>query len=250
MLSVSEEKDKVLAVMKRVRFVTQLQLSQFLDCSLKTAHKHLNQLLELGQVEVLEGTRPAAYRLSTRVATALDVEYQRKWRSPAAIHQYLMKNEVELKMRDRWPSFRMLSAESVKEKGLNLAKAEWPARFRNEEGEAFYALVMIDDYLMSPDRLRDSLLRKHKTANNPVYLQAVKEGKVDRVPRWDQYASYCFVFTTYTERVSVFEKAISEMYDRTTKRVIVNKQVKLVNRPIPDHVVFEVHSIDAIWKVA
>jgi len=242
--------EEILMVLKHVRFFTNRQAAAFLGISHKNATKHLNSMCEQKLIEAVPATRPSAFRMTTKTAMAAGVEYMRKWRSPAAVHQYLMRNEVELYLRKRWPDIQMLSSSQVKSRGLNLAKAEWPARFTDEVGQSHLALILIDDYMMQTDRVRHALIRDHETKNNDDYLRAVREGKVDRIPRWDKYVSWLFVVTTFDSRVNQFNKAANELWQKKTKKVYLNGKHEVVVLEVPDRVNVEVHSLKPIWSIA
>ncbi|EAR07570.1 MarR family transcriptional regulator [Reinekea blandensis] len=242
--------EEVLILLKRVRFITYKQLAQYFGISQKNANKHINSMCEQKLLEPVPGARPSAFRMSTKAATAANVEYMRKWRSPAAVHQYLMRNEFELTMRQRWPDFQMLTAGQVKSRGLNLAKAEWPARFTDDQGQVHLALVLIDDYMMHVDRLRHALIRKHETKNNDAYMAAFRAGKIDRIPRWDKYVSWLFVVTTFESRVDQFKSEASKLWTKTTKKIFINGKHETVNLEMPDRVNIEVQSLKPIWRIA
>ncbi len=202
---ISESDIEALNEFKRLRFATREQFAYWGGLSPSSAHRVIAKLLEASLLKVYSEQRPHVYRLSDSAAAIVGAEYQQRWHSANAIHQYLMRNQFEIFYRGhKEPDFRMVNRNRLKSFGLNAQVAEHPARTGNE-----LTLVVIDDYLMRPSRVHDLLDRVHETKNNELYLERVRQSGNAIIPTWRNAVKKVIVVTTFEKQLPVYRRAYS-----------------------------------------
>lgn len=217
--------DKAKKIINGLRFVTPEQLAYWLKVSDSTARRILNHFVDRSICKMFSEQKPTVYRLSDSEARRVGAETRARWYSAPAMHQYLVRNAFEIYYRKHVSdSFRILDRSRVMPFGLLCQKAEHAARLNDE-----LVLVVIDDYLMSPDRIGFILDRVHETQNNRLYLDRVKRTGKTVVPTWRNAIKKVLVVTNFQAQTELFEKSFSKS---------------------PLNVPHEIHLIDPIWSIA
>lgn len=202
-------------------FMTQQQAADYLGRSYAQAREHMTTLISLGLVEANREFSPFAYTLSSRGYAAAGLGKPKYWRSANAIHQRLMRNQVELAMRERNAGARFVGRQSAWAMGLYPAVGEHLLRYERE-GRAGYALVVIDDYFMASQRLPHMLDKLHDSNKSQV--------RGEHALRWRDVVDMAFLYVTDARHKQQHERFVLANRDRLDMRVVVRL-------------------IDPIWKV-
>lgn len=210
-----------LEVMRRLRFVTAEQMAYWRGMTLNSARRYMAMLDEKGLVKVYRENRPYVYRLSDTGARYVNAEFQLRWHSAPAMHQYIMANEAEIHFRQTVdPSFEMVPPYRLRPFGLNTSVAEHPARMNGR-----LILTIIDDYNMRPGRVNHILTKTHKTDNNDEYQARVKRAGKAEVPRWENAVKEIIIVTTNPRREGVFSSHLTKKPIRMPYRIQVLEPV-------------------------
>lgn len=202
-------------------YMTQQQAAGYLGRSYAQAREHMATLMALGLVEANREFSPYAYTLSSRGFAAAGLGKPKYWRSANAIHQRLMRNQIELAMRERNAGARFVGRQSAWAMGLYPAVGEHLLRYERE-GRAAYALVVIDDYFMASQRLPHMLDKRHDSNKGQV--------RGEHVLRWRDVVDTVFLYATDALHKRRHERFVLKNRDRLDMRVVVR-------------------FIDPIWKV-
>lgn len=203
--AITERDRDALDVIKRLRFATREQIAYWINETPITAFRIIKALMARSLVRVYSDQKPHIYRLSDSGAAITGADYQQRWHSGSAMHQYLMRNQFEINYRKNTdPDFKMVDRLRLKSFGLNCQVGEHPARLNSE-----LVLVIIDDYLMRPSRVNVVLDRPHETKNNAQYHERIKAtGKVV-IPTWRNAIKRIIVVTTYEQQLPVYKRSFS-----------------------------------------
>lgn len=222
---ISQGELDTLEVVGRLRFCLPEQVAHWLNRSTRQTARIMQQLHEKSLLARFDEQRPYVYRLSHRSARYLNVDYQLRWHSAAAIHQYLMANRVEVEFRENGkPDFSMVPPVRLLPYGINVAVAEHPAR---ESGQL--VLVIIDDYRMKASRINYILSKEHETRNNPEFLDRVRSTGMAVIPTWEKVVRHVHIITTDTGRAPLIEQHLNEM---------------------PPSIPWSVTTTEPIWRIA
>ena len=224
-INLSDGDIDALDILKRVRFVTVEQLSYWLKVSPTSAYRRLRSLAASRLVKVFSEFKPHIFRLSDSGLNRMGLAYQARWYSAPSMHQYLMRNEAEIFYQTNIESdFRLVDRGKVRPFGLTCQVGEHPGRLRGE-----LVLVLIDDYLMSPDRVLTVLDRVHETKNNREYIERIRTGGRAYVPTWRNAVKRLILITTNQPQITTFEVAF---------------------RKKPIKIPFEIHLVPGLWNVS
>lgn len=142
------------------RYLTIEQMARYLGEDYNKAANILADLKVAGYVDVETSFRPYAYWLSHKGSSRLGHEPLKRWKSANALHQELMRNEIELSIREDRPTATFYSRIRCMKKGLNPSNGEYLLSYK-KDGLEKLAFVLIDDYQMPPNRVKHSLNRPH-----------------------------------------------------------------------------------------
>lgn len=213
-IALSSDQNQIIQLLARNVFITQAQAARYLNKSLTTIRYVLNGLVSTRFLEVHQEIRPYVYRLANHGAAVAGVTKPRHWMSGNAIHQLIMRNEVELQLRSKNASASFVPRLTCWSMGLFPAVAEH--LFTYERGDSNErALVMIDDYMMSPERCLHSLTRLHDEN------KSVTKGRL--VLKWQDAINTMLIYSTNKDHCkrhesfivsnrSLFPKAVEVRY--------------------------------------
>lgn len=183
--------------------LTAAQFAAFSGKQIDAARRLLAGLVSRGLVEAHREIRPHVYRLSSGGAARLGKSFQRRWISASAMHQYLMRNEVELKYRKEG-YYRYFERVELFKLGFHPSVAEHVLE-TSRNGVTRRSLILIDDYIMPLHRTGQRLARLH----NPAKKYYTGEQR-----QWLHMIDQVVIFTTEKERVSVHKKALKDEVDK------------------------------------
>lgn len=186
-LPLSGQHEQLLLLLGRVKFIIIEQVADYFDVSVSTARSLLDDLVSRQYISKDKGYLPHVFSLSTKGCLFANVTKPKHFVSGAAIHQYLLRNKIELQMRTKNASATFIARTDCWQRGLLPAVAEHAVEFENE-GDLQVALVIIDDYTMQPSRLLRSLTRRHDKEKKYV--------RGDVVLTWNDVIDYVFVYAT------------------------------------------------------
>jgi hypothetical protein len=195
--TLSKNDFRLLELLSFKKWIISEQVAQYEAISVSEARKRLNRLVSFNYVDKFVEVQPYAYRLSHKGAARLDVSIPKHYMSGSAIHQNILKNDVELFYKKTNANFRLISRTKCWDLGLFPAHAEYLISDGKEN-----ILVLIDDYQMRPSRIDKSLTRVHD-----------KNGKVLNKPfkiSWMEFVGKCHVFTTDKNRMKFFKRYLSK----------------------------------------
>lgn len=218
-LVLPEKVDQVYRLIGEKVVITAAQAGQFTGRSIDSVRRSVGEAESRGLVECHREVRPHVWRLSAGGAARLGKSYQRRWLSASAMHQYLMRNSIELMYR-KSGAFNFMDRVDLYRKGYQPGVAEH-ILLRPGQGSTDYTLIIIDDYEMPLKRLGRRLVRIH----NPLkrYYSGVSQS-------WINLVSKVVIFTTNKDRVAAHKKALKaeivEFEEVTSHQYGDSKQVK------------------------
>src|SRR5690554_1257194 len=177
--------------------MTTEQMAQFLECSEDAVRQRCSEAEGRGLIEAHKEVRPYVWRLTSGGAARLGKSFQRRWLSASAMHQYLMRNRIELDYR-RSGSYRYFERAELWRLGFHPAVAEH-VLVTEKEGKPYRSLIIIDDYLMPLKQLGRRLSRVH----NPQKRYYTGEPR-----QWFNLIDRVVIFTTEEARVELHKKAL------------------------------------------
>lgn len=219
--SVSSEADSRLMIFSHARFLTAWQYAQYRQVSKSQAFNELSSLSAMGFVEKQAENKPHCFTLSSRGYQYLELHKPKHFMSASAIHQWLLRNQIELSIKEKNPNARFINRKQCWEIGFYPSVGEHLLRFVHQ-GKTQLALVLIDDYSMAASRISKSIYRLHDK-NKTITTNKHTLKYADMVHT-------VLVYTTTESSVSRFNRHIQK---------ITNFQGKIVTR-----------FIQPIWSVA
>jgi len=183
-------RDNIMAQLSMNDFATPAQLAAFCDVQMPAISKAMKQLQSQSMVVTEEGFRPAVLRLSFKGARMMGKVLPSGKRSPsAAVQQHAChRNEAALILSKKYAGFQWTPKTQILAHGLRPALGEHGAI--DNDGRAH--LVLLDDYLMSSDRIMRSWTRQHAPDTNHYPLH---NGQ-----RWCDLANNFVIATTDSEQ--------------------------------------------------
>lgn len=236
---ITEAEESMLHEIKKLRFVTAEQLVSIVGVTMTLVRRRLNNLMAKGYLASFKELKPYVYRLSHHGASFVGAEYQARWYSAAAIHQYLMCNSSVIWFKDNYPgvAYQTYSRSYMKDLGFNLAVSEHPGKLGDDR-----TLSIIDDYYMRPSRILKILERVHANRlMTPTYQKRIENKTVDEAPVWKNYVTKVFVFSVSEPRLKLHQRYLT---NSTTSRVVDAKNSYLKN------ITFSFNLIDPIWRIS
>lgn len=183
----SDREITIVELLAKSTFATTSQVSEFTGLSISTTRNALQRLIAKSLVERDEQFSPHVLSLTTRGSTLAGISKPKHYFSSAAIHQYLLRNSIEIEMKETNPSALFVTRTRLWNMGLFPSVGEHAVRF-DSKGEKKLALVIIDDYAMNPERIPHALNRLHDKEKSYVSGDVVLSWK-DAVDRLLIYAT-------------------------------------------------------------
>lgn len=177
--------------------ITTAQMASFLECSEDAIRQRTGELESRGLLEAHKEVRPFVWRLTAGGAARLGKSFQRRWLSASAMHQYLMRNNIELSYR-RSGVYNYLERVELWRLGFHPAVAEH-VLITEKDGKPYRSLIIIDDYLMPLKQMGRRLARVH----NPMKRYYTGEKR-----QWFNLIDRVVIFTTEEARVELHKKAL------------------------------------------
>lgn len=150
----------ILSEIEKQRFTTSSLLSEALGLNYKLVSKWVNAGEKKGYICIERLIRPHLISLSWSYAQKVGF-YYRKIPSLHAKHQILLRNKVELMIKQKNEKIQFVDRKDCWKMGVYPSVGEWLLAFYQKE-EKKYALIVIDDYLFKPTRLKHIIERIHK----------------------------------------------------------------------------------------
>ena len=219
--ALNENQRLVIDTLARTLYATQSQLARYADKSVNAIRTAINDLAEARFLESSKELRPFVYRLSSHGTSIAGAQKPRHWMSANAIHQRVLRNDIELTMRERNPSATFMERTSCWKMGLFPSVGEHLLTYTHQ-GKDQKALVIIDDYLMDSKRIERSLNRLHDKDKN--YASG------DLVLAWKDVVDTIFIYTTDAKH-------------RTQHIAFIDQQLGDIGQPIV------VRHIPPVWEV-
>ncbi len=202
----------VLDTVARVTFATQQQIAQYTGRSLNTIRPAINDLCEARFLEPHKELRPYVYRLSSHGSTITGKPKPRHWMSANAIHQRILRNAIEINMQERNASATFVDRKQCWSMGLFPSVGEHLLNYRHE-GKNQRALVIIDDYLMAPERILKSLTRLHDKE------KSYASGHL--VLAWKDVVDMVMVYTTDPHHAELHQGFVSQLLEFQHMPIVV-----------------------------
>jgi len=219
--SMNGTESKLFELVGRCLFITQQQAADYLGKSYAQGGVLLRTLVAMGLVEPNKEFSPYAYTLTNKGFVISEMGKPKHFMSANAIHQRLMRNSIELAMRERNPKATFVERKHAWSMGLFPAIGEHLIGYEMA-GKWGYALVVIDDYHMASSRLPHMLNKLHDTNKT--------KASGAHVLRWRDVVDTVVLYVT------------DEIHKKNHERYIQKKKSSLDMRIV-------VRSIQPIWKV-
>ena len=182
-------------------YLTQAQLMMFTGFAASVVSELLKRLRLFDLVKGLTLLRPAAFQLTYRGARIVDAPVPKE-RAYPAIQHVVHTAQAVLRLRDEFPSARLMRRRSLYAHGLHPSVGEHAAQ--SDEGWIFF---LVDDYLMRPGRVGDSWTRTHTPVGRFVDINRLRARGEFLVTRWCDAAPHFRVFTTDARQARRFVRA-------------------------------------------
>lgn len=195
-ITLSDKHRLILSVLSRLKFGTVSQLMYWVGAEHESSvSRPCSQLVDAGLVEQHKDLKPYVYRLSRKGCNFVSAEYKRSWLSFSALQQVVLKNDVEIYLRNLYPKTSYIDKSRLLSLGLSPGIGEHGFRF---EKKLFF--VLIDDYLMDSKRILRCWERMHTPNENHYDLKL--GGNVS----WESYADRFFLFCCDEDKLKQHKK--------------------------------------------
>jgi predicted transcriptional regulator len=197
-LSLPTNKNELMAMeyAAHCEFFTVTQATQKMNLSVSALRNVLETLEAKALIEKNTEYLPYVFTLTDRGCVVMDREKHKHYFSSSAIHQRLMRNQVELSIQKTNSTALFKSRTHCWDLGAFPSVGEHYMEFMTA-GKKESALVIIDDYGIAPIRLQTALLRRHD--KNKRYAK----GNV--VVTWPDVVDRYLVYTTSEQQKNNFE---------------------------------------------
>ena len=165
-IQLSTTQRSLLEVLSRLQYATLSQLVYWLEPKQPTVTKTLQRLEECGLISVERGSRPYIYTATTAGfrAAGLPMPANRRCVSWSVMAHHCHRNAAEIRLREHYRDFRFHPRHALYALGMSPAHGE----HYGQDGDGQGALVLLDDYLMPPERIPHAWTRPH-TPNTRYY---------------------------------------------------------------------------------
>jgi len=191
----------VLDALAEHEYLTQAQLVRVTGLAASMVSELLKRLRLFDLVKGLTLLRPAAFQLTYRGARIVNAPAP-KARAYPAIQHVVHTAQAVLRLRDEFPSARLMSRRILYAHGLHPSVGEHAAQA--DEGWIFF---LVDDYLMRPGRVGDAWTRTHTPVGRFVDINRLRARGQFLVTRWCDAAPHFRVFTTDAQQARRFTRA-------------------------------------------
>ena len=191
----------VLDALAEYDYLTQAQLVLLTGLAASMVSELLKRLRLFDLVKGLTLLRPAAFQLTFKGARIVDAPVPKE-RAYPAIQHVVHTAQAVLRLRDEFPSARLMSRRSLYAHGLHPSVGEHAAQ--SDEGWIFF---LVDDYLMRPGRVNDSWTPTHTPDGRFVDINRLRARGEFLVTRWCDAAPHFRVFTTDARQARRFVRA-------------------------------------------
>lgn len=182
-------------------YLTQAQLVIVTGLAASVVCELLKRLRLYGWVKGLTLLRPAAYQLTYTGARIVDAPVPKE-RAYPAIQHIVHTAQALLRLRDAFPSARLIRRRTLYAHGLHPSVGEHAAK--SDHGWIFF---LVDDYHMRPGRVGDSWTRTHTPVGRFVDIGRLRARGEFLVTRWCDAVRHYRVFTTDEQQVRRFARA-------------------------------------------
>lgn len=219
-------RESIMDVLTHNDFATPAQLAALCEVQLPAISKAMQQLASKSLIVVETGFRPAILRLSCTGARTMDKVLTSGKRTPSAsVQQHAChRNEVGMVLSDKYPGFAWTPKLQLLRHGLRPAIGEHGAT--DQTGRSY--LVLLDDYMMAPNRILRTWARRHAPDMNHTHDHTGQ--------RWCDLANQFIVATTSERQAERHQKWIAKY----------NQDCKSPDSQLPD---IEVVSVDPLWSL-
>ncbi len=218
-------------------FATQAQLEAYTKQSFSVNRDTISLAVRKRLITKETAYKPYSYCLTSKGAALLGAQLPKHFMSDAAIHQRLLRNEIEIEAQKVNKNNHFVSRPELWRRGLYPSFGEWCLQFEDREGVKKMALVLIDDYGMPASRLKKVLQRNHSTKVDPktkkVTINKVieKNAPDKKNMTWEKAVTRFVVHSTSALRISKFQQYVDK-----------HKEIFIRTQPI-------FRTINAIWDV-
>lgn len=219
-------RENIMEVLRQHDFATPAQLAALCGVNLPTICKAMQQLTAQSLIVVESSFRPTILRLSCTGARVMDTSLTSGKRMPSAsVQQHAChRNEVGLVLAQRYPGFQWTPRLQLLQHGLRPAIGEHGAT--DGAGRAY--LVLLDDYVMAPNRILRTWQRRH--APDPNHTQD-PTGQ-----RWCDLANHFIVATTSEKQTARHQRWMTRY----------NKNCSRVDQRLPD---IDIMTVKPLWTL-
>ena len=156
----------ILNEVEKQRFTTLLLLSEALGLDYKLVNKWVLNAENKGYLTVERVIKPHLIALTWAYCQKVGL-YYRKIPSLHAKHQILLRNKIELEIKNKNKLVEFVDRKTCWGLGLYPAVGEWLLSY-DQDNQKKYALIVIDDYIFKPSRIKTIIERVHKPDHTKV----------------------------------------------------------------------------------
>lgn len=202
----------ILGELTHCRYATHKQLTAYSGKSASHTKGTINTLISMGLIDVNREFNPFTYSLSAKGYAFQNKGKPKHFVSANAIHQHLVRNQIEIQMKEKDSQAKFVDRKSCWDMGLFPSVGEHLISY-NTNGEPTYALVIIDDYLMQPQRLPHRLNRFHDRDKAKV--------KGAHTLRWLDATNLVFIYVTDKAHVSNHETFVRSSRGTLGAKIVI-----------------------------
>lgn len=149
----------ILDTLGRVNYATAGQFAHWHQVSVSAISRVLAKLIDAGLVRCEDNSSPSIWRLSFRGASVIRTPLPagRRYPSWSVMAHGCHRNATEIALQSRFPEFGFLSRLALMKQGFNPAHGE----HAGVDTRGTSTFVLLDDYLMQPERIAHSWGRRH-----------------------------------------------------------------------------------------
>lgn len=206
----------LLDILEHTVFATQSQLENCTGNSFAVNRDAIDLGVRKGLINKETAYKPYAYSLTTKGANMIGAQLPKHFMSDAAIHQRLLRNDIEIAARKQNSHNHFVSRPALWRRGLYPTLGEWCLQFEDKEGQTKMALILIDDYGMPASRLRKILDRNHsvkvdpKTKKTTVNKVIEKNAPDKKNMTWRKAISRFVLHSTSEYRINKYQRYVQK----------------------------------------
>ena len=208
----NEISHEILHILAIKTYATQTQLADYCGKGLGALRHTINDLADMKLISANKEFLPYSYSLTSRGAQIGCLSMPKHFMSANAIHQRLLRNKIEILMRAKNTSASFINRVDCWKSGFFPAIGEHLVSYEYER-QIEHALVIIDDYLMSPFRIKHCITRKHDRK------KTVSEGSL--VLAWEDHVQLVLVYCTDKKHLENHQRFVSVNSDSIPIKTVV-----------------------------